>query len=180
MHGEFAQRQGDGRDVLVVLVEAIGVGGGEPGDFPARLVRVPGEEQVVALQQADGAGGPLDDLEAVAVQFQVADDFRVQQAHRVGVDGIPEARVEFLGDRGATDHRAAFEYLDAQARAGQVAGAGEPVVARADDDCIMVCQCSMPPPGERPARCPGRRFAGAMQYNRGSRPGCLGWCGPAD
>ena len=44
--------------------------------------------------------------------------------------------MEFLGDGGAAEDGAALEYADGKARFGEVTGAGEAVVAAADDDDI--------------------------------------------
>ena len=69
-------------------------------------------------------------------QAQVADDLGVQQADRVTRGGVAEAGVEFLGHGGAAQDGAALEYADPEAAFGEVAGAGEAVVAAADDDHI--------------------------------------------
>ena len=44
--------------------------------------------------------------------------------------------MEFLGDRGAAEDGAALEHAHGEARLGEVAGAGQAVVAAADDDDI--------------------------------------------
>ena len=69
-------------------------------------------------------------------QAQVVDDLGVQQADRVARGGVAEAGVEFLGDGGAAEYRTAFEYAHPEAAFGEVTGAGEAVVAAADDDHI--------------------------------------------
>jgi hypothetical protein len=69
-------------------------------------------------------------------QAQIADHFRVQQAHGVARRRVAETGVEFLGDGGASQDGPAFEYGHFQAFFREVAGAGEAVVAAADDDRI--------------------------------------------
>ena len=69
-------------------------------------------------------------------QAQIPDDLRVQQAHRVAGGGVAESGVEFLGDGGAAEDGAAFEYADGEAGFGEITRAGEAVVATADDDHI--------------------------------------------
>jgi hypothetical protein len=44
--------------------------------------------------------------------------------------------VEFLGDGGASQDGPALEYADGEARLGEIAGAGEPVVAAPHDDHV--------------------------------------------
>ena len=44
--------------------------------------------------------------------------------------------MEFLGDRGAAEDGTALEYAHGEPGLGEVAGAGEAVVAAADDDHI--------------------------------------------
>ena len=69
-------------------------------------------------------------------EAQVADHLGVQQADRVARGGVAEAGVEFLGDGGAAEDGAALEDAHGEAGFGEVAGAGEAVVAAADDDHI--------------------------------------------
>ena len=69
-------------------------------------------------------------------QAQVLYHLGVQQADRVAGGRVAEAGVEFLGDRGATEDGTALEYAHGEPRLGEVAGAGEAVVAAADDDHI--------------------------------------------
>ncbi len=79
---------------------------------------------------------PLDDPQAVFGKPQLADHLRTEQAHRVAGGRVSESRVEFLGDRGAAEHRAALEHTDLQAGTGEVRGADEAVVAAANDQRI--------------------------------------------
>ena len=60
--------------------------------------------------------------------------------------------MEFLGDRGAAQHAAALEHAHLEAGAGEVRGAGEAVVAAADDDGVEA----------RASRCHGVRSADAQ------------------
>jgi len=67
------------------------------------------------------------------VQFEIGDNFRVKQAHRVGGDRVAEAGMEFLRDRRASDNRATLQELNLEAGAGEIGGADEPVVSAAED-----------------------------------------------
>ncbi len=75
-------------------------------------------------------------------KMQVAQHLRVQQAHRVAGRGVAKSGVEFLGDRGAADEVAALEDQDLPAGPGEVAGAGEAIVAGAYDDDVVTPPCA--------------------------------------
>ncbi len=78
----------------------------------------------------------LDNPQAVIGKFQIRNDLRVEQAHRVGGDRIAEARREFFGDGGAADHLAALDDLHPQPGHRKISCAGEAVVPRTDDDDV--------------------------------------------
>ena len=59
---------------------------------------------------------PLDDAQAMAAEFQIADHFRIEQAHRVRRDRVAKSRRERLGHGGAADHVVGFEHDHAAAR----------------------------------------------------------------
>ncbi len=67
----------------------------------------------------------------------VADDFGLEQAHRVARGRIAKAGKEFVGDRGAADDVGGLEDRDLQALPRQIISAGEPVMAGADDDRVV-------------------------------------------
>ena len=81
---------------------------------------------------------PLDDAEAMAGEFEVADHFRVEQTHGVGGDRIAETGMELLGDRGATGDRVLLKHHDPQAGAGEIGRAGQSIVAAADEGDVVV------------------------------------------
>ena len=68
---------------------------------------------------------------------QIANDLRIEQAHGVARGRVAKARMEFLGDRGATDNGTPFDDMHLEARRGEVAGAGQTVVTRTDNDDIQ-------------------------------------------
>jgi hypothetical protein len=80
--------------------------------------------------------GPLEDPESVFGKAQVADDLRVQEADGVAGERVPESRMEFLGHSGPTDHVAPLEHGDPESGPGEVTGAGQAVVAGADDEDV--------------------------------------------
>ena len=89
---------------------------------------------------------PLDDFEAVAGQLQVADDLGIEQAHRVGGDGIAKAGVEFLGEGGPAYAGILFEHDDAKAGARQIRGRDEAVMPAANDNDIRCVAGQIQPP----------------------------------
>ncbi len=104
-----------------------------------------GHQQIAALVHRPEVGDrPLDDPQAMARQLEIADDVRIEQAHGVGGDRVAKARMELLGHRRAADDCILLEHDDAQARAGQIGGAGEPVVAAADDGDVVEPRGSCP------------------------------------
>src|SRR6187551_452237 len=132
----FLEQPDDGLKLCDVTAVAVGVGGIQPLDVLARkatsprheIIAVPGQE-IVALAEHD--------LQAVPLQFHVADDLGLQQADGVARRRIPEARQELVGNRCAADFVRRFQYGDLHPLAGQVEGAGEAIVAGADDDRIL-------------------------------------------
>lgn len=78
----------------------------------------------------------LDDPQTVIGKFQVGNDLRVEQAHRVGGDRIAETRAKLFGDGGAADHFAALDDLHPQPGHREIGRAGEAVMPRADDDDV--------------------------------------------
>ena len=77
----------------------------------------------------------------MARQFQVADDLRAQQAHDVGEFGEAIAGKDLLGHRRAADDVAPLEDHHLLARARQIGAGDQAVVARADDDRVVVVGC---------------------------------------
>ena len=70
-------------------------------------------------------------------QLEIADHDRIEQAHGVGCDRVAKARMELLGDRRAADDCILLQHDDAQTRARQIRGAGQPVVASTNDGNVM-------------------------------------------
>jgi len=77
------------------------------------------------------------DVVAEAVQLHVVDDARLQKADQVGRHRHAVTRPLFFGDGAAPDERAPLEDERPPARAGQIEGSDEAVVAPADDDCVV-------------------------------------------
>gem|GEM_PF-5557753 len=117
-------------------VVMFGVGRRMAGNLGPRQP-APAREQVVGtLRGQEIVDFPQHHLEAVLVEPHVADDLGVEQGDRVGRGRVPEAGMEFLGHRRPADHRARFEHGDRKAALGEVEGAGERIVPRADDQDV--------------------------------------------
>src|SRR2546421_9037968 len=93
--------------------------------------------EVVSVREWRERALERQDVQAMARELELADDFRPEQAYHVRENGEAEARKHFLGHRGATDAFAALEHEHLAAAAREIGGAGEPVVAAADDDGVV-------------------------------------------
>ena len=85
-----------------------------------------------------GRGDPV----AVALELELGDHHRVEQADDVGAGADHEALVgeRALERAGAAELLAALEHEHRAAGPGEVGGGGEPVVAAADDDRVPVAR----------------------------------------
>ena len=81
------------------------------------------------------------------MKIEVPDDLRVEKRDRVGCDGIAEAGVEFLGDRGAADDRPALEHSDLEPCGGEIGRGDKAIVTPADDDDVGHCLLAPGSPG---------------------------------
>ena len=134
---ETAQHVGDRIDFAAERRVAFGVLGAELGDFRHRAALA--GEQVAAVEVGQKIlHAPLDDAQPVLMQREVADDFRVEQPDGIGRDRVAESRMEFLRDRRAAHDRPALHHLHLEAGLAEIGGAGQPVVAGADDDGVIV------------------------------------------
>ena len=99
-----------------------------------------------------GRGDPV----AVALELELGDHHRVEQADDVGAGADHEALVgeRALERRRAAELLAALEHQHPLAGAREVGGGGEPVVAAADDDRVprRAPRARRPAPAGRPAR----------------------------
>ena len=106
-------------------------------DLPARLGVIARAEQMVAVGHRCERAVQRDDFEIVLRQLEIADHFRSQQADDVGAYGIFKPRIDLLGHSGAAEHMAPFQDEDFFTGFGEIGGAGQAVVATADDDCVI-------------------------------------------
>jgi hypothetical protein len=129
---EVAQHIGDRLEARAIVIQALRIAGGKLRDFPRGVagadLQIGGLIQGKKIRQL-----ALDDAQAVARQFELADDFGVEQRHRVRGHGIAESRVKFFGHRGSPDDGAPFEHGDFEAGRRQIRGADQPIVASADN-----------------------------------------------
>ena len=137
-HGKGPQRPGHGTDLVLEGLKALCVSAGEARYRGPRLLAVPGQLQVVAVENTERARGPLHDLEAMLFQRQVSDHLRVQQTDGVGVDRVAKAGVELLCYRRATNPVPGLEDSNLEAGSRQVASADQAVMARPNDDDIRL------------------------------------------
>ena len=132
------------------------------GDLLEVLVVVLAEPQVVAVLHRREGRRHQERHEAVLGQLELVDDVRPQQAERVREGREREARVELLGDRGATDQVAPLEDQRLEPGLGQVGAVDQAVVAATDDDRVVGSL------GARGAACGLRGFVGATSSSPSS------------
>ncbi len=136
---ELAEHVRDDFEPLGVRVEPIRILARELRDFLFRAPRADGEIPPV-LRRQEVRDFALDDLQAVRVQIEIADDLRIQQRDGVRSDGVAKARMEFLGDGRTADDVASLQHGHLQAGRREIRSADQAVVAAADDQDITACR----------------------------------------
>ena len=76
-------------------------------------------------------------------EFKVACDFWTQQARYIGAVGIPPTLVEFSADSRAADVRIALQHGHFKPRFGEISPIGEAVMARTNDDRVVLVHCTL-------------------------------------
>ena len=71
-------------------------------------------------------------------KLELLDHLRAQQAHNVGTHGVTEARMQLFGHSRTAEHVTTLEHQRLAASLGEIGGAGQAVVATADDDGIVL------------------------------------------
>ena len=135
MQHHIAQHVREGADALVVCIEGLSIAGRELRDFFLRTP-CPHLQIVAIIERQEVRQLAVNDLQAVTMEFQVGDDFGIEQADGVTRDRVPEAGMKLLRHGGATGHVPSLEDGDLQAGAREVKGADQTVVARANHDDI--------------------------------------------
>ena len=141
---EIAQHVGRAFERRVVGRQALGVARRELARWPRwRAGEAVGHQQRAVLVDGPEVGGrALDDREAVPRELEVADDLRIEQAHRVGGDRVAKAGMELLGDGRAADDVVLFEHDDGKTGRGEIGRRRQPVVAAADDRDVVAPSCA--------------------------------------
>src|SRR5207237_2620916 len=104
---EIAQHAGREIEITVERSIALRVGGAELGNLP--LGAAFADEEIAAIRRRKKIlRAAFDDAQAMIMKAQIADDLRVQQAHRVRADRIAEAGIGLLRTRGARDDGSAL------------------------------------------------------------------------
>ena len=130
----------DGHPAADEVAVGIGVAWRDLGDALAGPVQASVEAEGASAGQ--GQGGPrvhFEVFQPVLSQLKVRDDGRpVDHQMHGGAEVDLVAGPDFLGADGPADDGAAFQDEDLVAGFGEVTGADEPVVSRADDDGVVV------------------------------------------
>ncbi len=130
-----AQHVGNRIEAGLVGRQPLGVAGREPGEFGAGLAAA-GQQVATFGQRQEVVATTLDHPQAVAGQIQIGNDPRLQQRDRIGGDRIAEAGMELFGDRRPAQHPAPFQHGHLQSGPRQVGGAGQAIVAPANQQDI--------------------------------------------
>ena len=93
-------------------------------------------EQIVAVAGEEIVGLSKHDLQAMALELEVADDLGVEQADRVARRAVSKAGKEFVGHGRAPDIAASLQDRDLHPLLRQIISASQAVVARPDHDRI--------------------------------------------
>ena len=108
-----------------------------------------GHDVVAVREGVEAEGGEWDDVQPVIAQLQIVDNPALHDVQDVGAVGNVEAGCEFVSHYGAAHHLKALQHEDFQAFLGQVSGGDEAVVARPDDDGVVLVLLHVKwPPGE--------------------------------
>ncbi len=129
-----------------------------------------------AGRKRDGLEVRARPLEPVRGELEVARDAGIEQVGEVRAGRHAEARGELARDGGAADLGGGLEHDDFAPGAGEVGGAGEAVVAGADDDdAIAVSHRTSPPArcSDGAGRCRISRAAFAPGAAMTPPPGCV-------
>ena len=119
--------------------EAFGVARAELRDLAAVELGIRSEQERSAVEKRrERRRLPGKHLEPVPGEAQVAHDLLAEEAVDVGCRRDLEAGKGFLGHAGPADQVATLEHEDPQPGTGQVARRHQAVVARADDDRVVV------------------------------------------
>src|ERR1700730_462569 len=78
----------------------------------------------------------LNNAQAMFGQLEIANDLRIEKRYRVRGDGIAKTRMEFLGDRGATDNATPLQNRYLESARSKIGGADEAVMPATDDQRI--------------------------------------------
>ena len=132
---------GGARHDAGILVVGFGVFGRVTVQLAARQIVVVPQAEIIAVIHWREGGWQRQDLQPVFWQFQLADNLRPQQADHVRELGELETGEDLLGHRRAADDLASLQNDNFLARARQVSGSDQSIVAAADHDCIIFIGC---------------------------------------
>ena len=94
-------------------------------------------QQVIALSGQEIVDLAQHNLQSVSLQLHVADDLGLQEADRVTRSRVSKSWKELVGNGSAANGSGSLQHRDFEALFCEIIGAGEAVVAGADDDCVV-------------------------------------------
>ena len=127
-------------DVGRIAVVRVGVARVVAREFAALHLLVGVAAEDVAVRRDRDAAAVRHDLQAVAGEFEVAEQLRPQQAADVGAVRVHPALLDLAADGCAADPGIALDDEHLEPGPREVGGVGQAVVARADDDRVVFRQ----------------------------------------
>ena len=124
---------------LAVRLVGLCVDHGMARDLAARPGVIAAAEKMITIRQRRECAVEGDDFEIVIRQLKLADHLWTEQADHVRAHRVLKTGVNLLGYCGTANQMAALQNKDSLAGFRQVCGAGEAVVAGADDDRVVIC-----------------------------------------
>ena len=153
-----AQHRGDAIEHRVIRGQRLGIAARKLRHLRLRRRDAAADLQIFAIGQRQEVGErPRANGKTMLREPEIADHPRVEQADRVARGRVAKAGMEFLGDRGAAHDVAAFGDAHREARGGEIRGAGEAVVAAADDDGVEAARVTRHRVRQPPSRIRSRR-----------------------
>ena len=122
---------------LAVFVVSLGIEPGMPGNLAPRLRVIVDPPQVVTAGHRREGAVERENLQAMTGKIEFPNDLRAEQGNDVRTDRELESGENFFRHARSTEYVAALEHEHTLARARQIRGIYQSVVATADDDDVV-------------------------------------------
>ena len=106
--------------------------------LPPSIPTMRQQQAAIVIDRPKIGNGTFDDFETVPRQLQIPNDLWVEQTYGVRGNRITISGMKLLGHRRTADNHVLFQHDDVEPARSQIGGAGQTVVASADNRDIMV------------------------------------------